>query len=83
MNKSKKVITGAEIVTGVASFFSEKVKQSVIKYSEVSVLIVVGIFLAGIGVAKILEHHFSLLSNGFAYLLLALLMIASGMLLNK
>ena len=50
-----------------------------IRIGEISVLVLVGIFLISFGIAGVIESYFSILAGGFGYLAMGVVLLVMGM----
>jgi len=68
----------AEVVSATKSYVEEKVKKKAIKIGEVSVLVVLAMFLISFGLAQLLGFCFPIISNGLNFLILGVVYLAVG-----
>jgi uncharacterized membrane protein YkvI len=73
----------AEVVSAGKAYLGEKIKKNLIKFGEVSVLIVLAIFLITFGIGDLIGFYFPILANGLNYLILGVLFLVVGMLLSR
>lgn len=64
------------------NYKTEKVKNRLIKISEISLLIFIGFFLISFGLAAVLATYVPVLSGGFSYLVLGVVFIVISFLLK-
>lgn len=72
----------SEVTNAVKTYAAEKIKKNLIKFGEISALVVVAIFLISFGVADLAAYYFPILANGLSYVLLGVLFLIIGMLIS-
>lgn len=72
----------AEVVDAAKAYAGEKIKKNLIKFGEISALVVLAMFLISFGIADLLGFYFPELANGLNYVILGVLFLLVGMLLN-
>ncbi len=85
MVKEKKGIferVEAEVVSAAKSYASEKIKKNLIKFGEISALVVLAMFLISFGIADLIAFYVPALANGLSYVILGVLFLLVGMLMN-
>jgi hypothetical protein len=73
----------AEVVSAGKAYVGEKIKRNLIKFGEVSVLVVLAMFLITFGIGDLIGFYFPILANGLNYVILGFIFLFVGMLLSR
>jgi len=72
----------AEVVTQAKGFMGNKIKKKIIRYGEISILVLLSFVLISIGISTILANTFPILSGGYSYVLLGLVFLGISYILK-
>jgi hypothetical protein len=72
----------AEVVSAGKSYVEQKVKKNLIKFGEISILVILAMFLITFGIGNLIGFYFPVLANGLNYVILGVIFLLVGMLLN-
>jgi hypothetical protein len=72
----------AEVVSAGKSYVEKKVKKNLIKFGEISALVVLAMFLIAFGIGDLIGFYFPILANGLNYVILGVTFLLVGMLLS-
>jgi len=65
----------AEVVNQAKGYVKEKITNKIIKYGEISILVLLSFILISIGISSILANTFPILSGGYSYILLGVVFL--------
>lgn len=72
----------AEVVSMAKEYACDKVKKKLIKFGEISALVVMAMFLISFGVAELVGFYFPVVANGLNYVILGVVFLVVGMLIG-
>ena len=70
------------MVNEAGEYIRSKVKKKVLRFGEISILIMLGFILISFGIANILASFYPLLSGGYNYLIVGILFLMASFLLK-
>ena len=82
MAKSKKQTFDAELVSGVGSYVKDKVKRQILKWTEISVLVLLALIMISFGVATLVGQEFPNLNNVLNFILLGMVYLVASILIR-
>ncbi len=65
----------AEVVRSAENYVVDKVKKKIIRISEISVFVVLGLFLISFGLAMVVGYYFPVIDNGINFLIIGILFL--------
>ena len=68
----------AEVINEAGEYIKEKAKRKLIHIGELSILVILGVFLITFGLGKVIETHVPYMDGGYSYLALGLLFLIIG-----
>jgi len=72
----------AEVVNEAENFVKQKVKNKILRISEISILIILGFFLISFGLAEFIEYQYPMIPQGMNYIGLGVVFLVISYLLK-
>ncbi len=72
----------AQVIGKTEDYIKEKVQKKLYRIGEFSILIVLGFFLISFGIAQLIAYFFPILSNGWSFLIIGVILLLIAMLMN-
>ena len=71
-----------EVLREAGNYFKDKVKRKILKIGEISILVLLAMFLISFGLAHLIGYYIHFLGNGLSYIVLGLVFLLIGYLLG-
>ena len=72
----------AQVIKGAKGYVKEKVKSTVVKWGEFSVLVLLSLIMISMGVAYLIGFYYPMLNNGLNFVLLGMIFLFMSLLVR-
>lgn len=82
VKKNKSSSIEAELVSGVGNYVKNTVTRKILKWTEISVLVLLALIMISIGIAFFIGSYFPNLNNGLNFVLLGMVFLIASILIK-